>query len=920
MDFNPDNTIVEEEDYFEFKAEIDEFMNEIVDPGLQEFKKQLNTMLQNLQSSFNSVSITKKQFMDIQEKLKRNIRNKNEALKNYEDDRDRLNLMKNEFESLFLKIDDKKFEETEKDKLIKTLNEEIVQLKQKKETENIFSNFKPAELEIFNKLKYEVEDLENKILTKEETKRSQIFLENQITEEKINEERDGEKLNEDLKVLEDEIKKLNVEYQLEMKLKKTLDDNFSQMREKNAKLKSDLFEFQKEEETLSIEQRKLNQILEEELEKKKKKQTDVNEQIKKVNDLKKILEENKNKKIKQYDETISDLRKLKTKREKDLTEYKKETGKMIEMLKDNRAKLNSLNEEVDKLQSDKRKKQEEIEHVNKEIFRKRTEFLQVRTDLQSKRKISDEKKRELENLSNEINELDNQNMALESANHRAVNETYGIKKETIELENVRDNIEREKNLYAKQASDANMEYTQAQEKLKNLNEAIIELKNKNSAAETKLKNKKKIFDALKGDSVKFEKKYMEALKEIKEIRDDKIRIEGKYNFMKLDLDAKTNDINETEEKLEEFQEAVEKNEMEEEELKKICSDLKESISKYIENNTNLKKMTSSAETDYQNQKKEYGIVVREKDFLQQQLIQRNTELNSLYGKIKVLQQEFAKMQRQYEEKLREYEELRSARDYLFDEFAKTENIIKNIFDLKVIKIKLEKEVLTAKNKARSLEDESKKKLNIHRWTKLEFSDPEKFELITQINSLQRRLIAKTDEVSNKEDLIEEKEKLYLKLKKIVARQSGFEMEEPLLKYKDDIKRETEKLKMFKEEIKNCKFEIKNYELEIKRLNSEMDALKNQWFLIQRDNNFGSQNLYDNFFYENNQNNDGDYKNENENENDNENINNIDVIENDNALDDDPNMEEYPENRNQNMGISNNIDTELFIYSKKNHSA
>ena len=45
--------------------------------------------------------------------------------------------------------------------------------------------------------------------------------------------------------------------------------------------------------------------------------------------------------------------------------------------------------------------------------------------------------------------------------------------------------------------------------------------------------------------------------------------------------------------------------------------------------------------------------------------------------------------------------------------------IKNIFDLKVIKIKLEKELLTVKNKVRSLEDEAKKPLNIHRWTKLE---------------------------------------------------------------------------------------------------------------------------------------------------------------------------------------------------------
>ena len=53
---------------------------------------------------------------------------------------------------------------------------------------------------------------------------------------------------------------------------------------------------------------------------------------------------------------------------------------------------------------------------------------------------------------------------------------------------------------------------------------------------------------------------------------------------------------------------------------------------------------------------------------------------------------------------------------------------------------------------------------------------EKYELIQQINSFQRRLNAKTEEVSKKEDLIQEKEKLYIKFKHIVARQSGIDME------------------------------------------------------------------------------------------------------------------------------------------------
>ena len=155
------------------------------------------------------------------------------------------------------------------------------------------------------------------------------------------------------------------------------------------------------------------------------------------------------------------------------------------------------------------------------------------------------------------------------------------------------------------------------------------------------------------------------------------------------------------------------------------------------------------------------------------------------------------MHQQYEKLLLEIESNRATRDYLIEEYEKTENIIKNIFDLKVVKIKLEKEVLLAKNKVRSLEDETKKHLNIHRWTKLEYSDPEKFELIQQINSLQRRLNAKTEEVAKKEEIIQEKEKLYIKLKHIVARQSGLDMEEPLSKYKAKIKEEGQRLKKLK---------------------------------------------------------------------------------------------------------------------------
>lgn len=71
---------------------------------------------------------------------------------------------------------------------------------------------------------------------------------------------------------------------------------------------------------------------------------------------------------------------------------------------------------------------------------------------------------------------------------------------------------------------------------------------------------------------------------------------------------------------------------------------------------------------------------------------------------------------------------------------------------------------------------------MHRWRKLESTDIDTYELIQKIQSLQKRLIAKTEEVAEKDVLIQEKEKLYIELKNILAKQNGPEVTENLVKY------------------------------------------------------------------------------------------------------------------------------------------
>ena len=64
---------------------------------------------------------------------------------------------------------------------------------------------------------------------------------------------------------------------------------------------------------------------------------------------------------------------------------------------------------------------------------------------------------------------------------------------------------------------------------------------------------------------------------------------------------------------------------------------------------------------------------------------------------------------------------------------------------------------------------------LRRWRKLEGSDPNTYNMITRTHSLQKQLIRRTEEVAEKDGMIQQKEKLYVELKAILARQPGPEV-------------------------------------------------------------------------------------------------------------------------------------------------
>ncbi len=121
---------------------------------------------------------------------------------------------------------------------------------------------------------------------------------------------------------------------------------------------------------------------------------------------------------------------------------------------------------------------------------------------------------------------------------------------------------------------------------------------------------------------------------------------------------------------------------------------------------------------------------------------------------------------------------------------------------------------------------------VFRWRKLEGSDPATYEMIQKVKALQKRLIQKTEEVVEKDLLIQEKEKLYVELKvfttgiifhnvspkgmirlmrpngvnhvypcqNILARQPGPEVSEQLTLYQQNLKEKTKQLQTMASEL------------------------------------------------------------------------------------------------------------------------
>jgi len=348
-----------------------------------------------------------------------------------------------------------------------------------------------------------------------------------------------------------------------------------------------------------------------------------------------------------------------------------------------------------------------------------------------------------------------------------------------------------------------------------------------------LKQQQQLYESVRSDRNHYSKHLIEAQDEIAEMK-------KKFKIMDHQIEQLKEEIASKDQALVkehfDFQRAEKLREHKEAELSKNAMLLKTNQELIQQQDLEIRRLaTTIRRMDEESlaQRKEYDQVINERDILGTQLIRRNDELALLYEKLRVLTSVIKAGEAQYAKKMDDILMMKVKITDLQRQLGISHGSGIMVEEQRRQVLQLQKELLQEKTKVTALSEELENPMNVHRWRKVEGSDPATFELIQKIQTLQRRLIAKTEEVVEKGLIIQEKDKLYEELKAILARQPGPEVAEQMTILQQTLKQKTREMKAMASELNMYQAQVNEYRYDNERANRELQDMKRKYFQQKR---------------------------------------------------------------------------------------
>ncbi|KAG2776948.1 Cilia- and flagella-associated protein 58 [Phytophthora cactorum] len=408
-------------------------------------------------------------------------------------------------------------------------------------------------------------------------------------------------------------------------------------------------------------------------------------------------------------------------------------------------------------------------------------------------------------------------------------ELAGFKLEAAKQRKLIYQLEKEREKYGMDAAEQRKLYLQAEEEGKLKEMRNHDLQKKVHEGETKLKQQQQLYEAVRSERNLYSKNLIESQDEIAEMKRKFKILTHQIEQLKEEVAAKDVALVKEHFDHQKVEKQKEQHKSELARLRALLAANEETINNQDAEVRKLSTLIRRMDDEALEQRKEYDQVINERDILGTQLIRRNDELALLYEKLKIQQSTLSKGEAQYQERLQDIRVLKLKVTDLKRELYIAKHQVGQADELKREVYHLQRELLQEKTKVKALSEELENPMNVHRWRKLEGSDPATYELLQKIQTLQKRLIQKTEEVVEKELVNQEKEKLYQELKAILARQPGPEVAEQLSWYQQVVREKEKQLKSLLSE--QNMFQAKEHELkfEIERLARELHEFKRKYY-------------------------------------------------------------------------------------------
>ncbi|KAI3378872.1 hypothetical protein SNEBB_002149 [Seison nebaliae] len=395
-------------------------------------------------------------------------------------------------------------------------------------------------------------------------------------------------------------------------------------------------------------------------------------------------------------------------------------------------------------------------------------------------------------------------------------------------------LEKERDRYITETSDITQKVLQLMEEVKIREMLIYDLKKKVAETETKLRQQQNLYEAARTDRNVYSKNLIESKDEIEENERKLKMMNHQIDQLKEEILGKENAL--VKEHTDHLRVEKEKDNYKADlqRMKQQAAETKAFIKAQEAEARKLLDIIQKADLERQKQRKCLDQVIAERDILGTQLVRRNDEMGLLYEKIKIQKSTLTKGELQYAERLEDIRILKLEIKRLKREKMILSKKLNNLNELKKEIFIIEKELLREKTKTRALEEELESPMNVHRWRKLEGNDPAAYELIIKIQTLQKHLIKKTEQLIEKGLQLEEKEKLYIELKEILARQPGPEVTDQLSLTQSQLKQRMKQLKSLTSELNMRETQLEHSQFEVDKLNTELHELKRKYFKMKQE--------------------------------------------------------------------------------------